>query len=192
VAVKLIIGIVLFAGVHLFVMLAPGARNAVKVRIGEGPFKGLFSLVSLVGLGLMIWGFAGSRSGPQAADWLYFPADWARHVTMLLVLIGFISVASSHGKGYIRLWLKQPMSIGIALWSGGHLLANGKRADVYLFGTFFVLAVLDIVLSTLRGKVPAYVPRIRSDVIAVVAGVVLYAIFLLWFHPYVLNLPIIQ
>jgi uncharacterized membrane protein len=110
---------------------------------------------------------------------------------MLLVLLGFITLGASHGKGYLKLWLQQPMSIGFALWSGGHLLANGKRADVYLFGTFFVLALLDILLSTLRGKVPSHQPQVRSDIIAVVAGVVLYAIFLFGFHPYVLNLPIV-
>jgi uncharacterized membrane protein len=172
-------------------MFAPAMRDRVKARLGEGPFKGLYSLISLAGLGLMIWGFTGSRSGPLAADLLYYPADWTRHATMLLVLLGFITLGASHGKGYLKLWLQQPMSIGFALWSGGHLLANGKRADVYLFGTFFVLALLDILLSTLRGKVPSHQPQVRSDIIAVVAGVVLYAIFLFGFHPYVLNLPIV-
>ncbi len=188
----LIPGIAVFAGVHLFSMLAPGARNALRARLGEGPFKGLYTLVSIVGLGLMIWGFLGTRAGPAAADLLYYPADWTRHVTMLLVLLGFIAIGASHGKGYLKLWLKQPMSIGVALWSTGHLLANGKRADVYLFGTFLVIAVLDIVLSTARGKVPVHQPRIRSDIIAVIVGIVLYLLFLLWFHPHVLNLPIVS
>jgi len=188
----LIVGIIIFFGVHAFSLLFPAARDTVKARLGEGPYKGIYSLVSLIGLALIIWGFLMSRSGPAAADLLYYPPDWTRHVTMLLVLLAFISIGASHGKGHLRLWLKQPMSIGIALWAGGHLLANGKRADVYMFGAFFALALLDIILSTARGKVPEYEPRVRSDIIAVVVGIVLYLIFLFGFHPYVLNLPIVE
>ena len=183
-------GITLFGGIHLFSMLLPVQRDALKARLGEKTWKGLYAGISLIGLGLMVRGFMLSRSGPLAADWLYVPDDWARHVTMLLVLLGFIFIGASHGKGYLKLWLRNPMSIGIALWATGHLLANGKRTDVYLFGTFLLLALLDIVLSTLRGKAPSHEPRLRSDMIAVIAGMVLYVIFLFGFHPYVLNLPV--
>jgi uncharacterized membrane protein len=158
--------------------------------MGAGPFKGAYALVSLIGLVLMIWAYSGMRAGPAAADILYTPADWTRHAAMLLVLLAFIALGASHGKGYLKLWLKQPMSIGIVLWSGAHLLANGGRGDVYFFGTFFVIAIVDIVLSTMRGKVPSHEPRIRSDILAVVIGVLLYALFLFGFHPYVLNLPV--
>lgn len=186
----LLFGILLFGGIHLFSMLLPTRRDALKARLGEKLWKGFFAIVSLVGLGLMVRGFLLSRSGPLAADWLYVPADWARHVTMLFVLLGFIFLAASHGKSHLRLWLRHPMSIGIALWASGHLLSNGKRTDVYLFGTFLVVALLDIVLSTLRGKVPVYEPHLRSDIVAVIVGMVLYVIFLFGFHPYVLNLPV--
>ncbi len=186
----LLFGILLFGGIHLFSMLMPASRDALKARLGEKPWKGFFAIVSLAGLGLMIRGFLLSRSGPLAADWLYIPAEWARHPTMLLVLLGFVSLAASHGRSHIRLWLRHPTSIGIALWAVGHLLSNGKRTDVYLFGTFLIVALLDTVLSTFRGKVPLYEPLLRSDVIAVIAGMVLYVIFLFGFHPYVLNLPV--
>ena len=185
-------GMVLFLVPHLFSILMPGPRDSLKTRLGERAWKGSYAVVSLVGLGLIIRGFLLSRSGPLAADWLYVPADWARHVTMLFVLLGFISLAALHGKGYLRLWLHNPMSIGFALWAAGHLLANGKRADVYMFGSFLLVALLDIVFSTMRGKVPRYEPQVRSDVIAVLAGMVLYVVFLFGFHPYILNLPIVQ
>ncbi len=188
----MMIGIVLLGGFHLFSMLLPARRDALKLRFGEKAWKGSFALVSLVGLGFMIRGFFASRAGPGAADLLYYPADWTRHLTMLLVLLAFISLGASHGKGYLKLWLRNPMSIGFALWSFGHLLANGKRASVYMFGTFLVIALLDIILSTLRGKRPVHEPRIRSDVIAVIVGLVLYLIFLFGFHPYVLNLPVVE
>ena len=108
------------------------------------------------------------------------------------MLLAFIFLAASHGKGYLRKFVHNPMSIGIALWAGGHILANGKRTDIYLFGTFFAVAVADIVMSEIRGKRPVYEPRLRSDIIAVIAGMVLYVIFLFGFHPYVLNVPVVQ
>lgn len=188
----LYIGILLFAVPHFFSSLLPSVRDGLKARLGEKPWKGIYSLVTLAGLVLMIVGFAQSRSGPLAADWVYYPAPWARHVTMTLVLLAFILIGASHGKGYLKTWLHNPMSIGVALWAGGHLLANGKRTDVWLFGTFLAVALVDIVMSEIRGKRPKHQPRIRSDIIAVVVGLVLYAIFLFGFHPYVLNIPVIQ
>jgi uncharacterized membrane protein len=187
----LIAGIVVFAGVHLFSMLLPVQRDALKARMGEGPYKAVYSLISLVGFVLMIWGFRAVRSDPAAISVIYEPALWARHVTMLLVLLGFISLGGFHGKGYLKHWLRNPFSIGISLWAVGHLLSNGRAHDLLLFGTFLGLAVLDIVLSTVRGKLPGHNPQIRSDIRAVIIGVVLYALFLFGFHPYVLNLPII-
>ena len=114
-----------------------------------------------------------------------------KHLTMLLVLLAFILIGASHGKGYLKKWLHNPMSIGIVLWSGGHLLVNGQRSDVWLFGTFLVVGLADIVMSEIRGKRPDYIPRIRSDVVAVVVGLVLYVVFLFGFHPYVLNVPVV-
>lgn len=187
----LIFGNAVFAGAHLFSLLLPDQRNVLKARMGEGPYKGVYSLVSLVGLALMIWGFWSLGSDPAAGRIVYEPAPWARHVTMLLVLLGFISLSGFHGKGYLKLWLRNPFSIGIVLWSVGHLLANGMLHDVLLFGTFLVLAVLDIVLSMARGKRPGHEPQIRSDMAAVVSGVVLYAVFLFVVHPYIFNVPII-
>jgi uncharacterized membrane protein len=187
----LVLGLVLFAVPHLFSILFRAQRDSLNASLGAMRWKLAYSAVSLVGLVLIITGFIMSRHGEAAADWMYLPAEWARHVTMLLVLFAFICIGASHGKGRIKLWLKNPMSIGIALWAAGHLLANGRRVDVYIFGTFLAVALLDIIASTLRGKAPDYVPSARSDVIAVVVGLVLYAVFLFGFHPYVLGLRIV-
>lgn len=187
----LIFGIAVFAGAHLFSILLPLQRNALKFRMGEGPYKGIYALVSLAGLALMIWGFWSLSSDPATNSVVHEPAPWARHVAMLLVLLGFISLSGFHGKGYLKQWLRNPFSIGIVLWSVGHLLANGMLYDVLLFGTFLVLAMLDIVLSMARGKRPGHEPQIGSDMKAVVAGVALYALFLFGVHPYVFNVPII-
>jgi uncharacterized membrane protein len=187
----LFVGIVIFIGVHLLAMLLPGPRDRLQARLGEGPYKGLFSLVSAIGLGLMIYGFYTTRGALEPADYLYAPALWTRHAAMGLVLLAFIFIGASHGKGYLKLWLKHPMSIGIGLWAIAHLLANGERPDVIFFASFLALAILDIILSTLRGKVPHHDPQIKSDVMAVVIGIILYLAFLFGFHPYVLNLPIV-
>jgi uncharacterized membrane protein len=188
----LTMGMILFGGIHLFSIFFPAARDTLEARLGEKRWKGFYALVSLIGIVLLVIGYWQSRSGPLAADWLYIPAEWTRHANMLFVLLAFIFLAASHGKGYLRKFVHNPMSIGIALWAGGHILANGKRTDVYLFGTFFAVAVADIVMSEVRGKRPSHEPRPRSDIIAVIAGMVLYVIFLFGFHPYVLNVPVVQ
>lgn len=185
----LIAGMIILFGAHLalYTPLSP----ALKARLGERPFKGIFTLVSLVGLGLMIWGYSMTRSGPEAANILYWPAGWTRHAAMLLVLLAFISLAASFHKGRLKLWLRQPQSIGIALWAGAHLLANGKVSAVLFFGGFLGLALVDIAVSTARGNVPHYVPKPRHDLIAAAAGLILFGFFLLVFHPFVLNVPIV-
>ena len=185
----LILGMIILFGGHL--LLYTPLRPALKARMGEGPFKGAFSLVALVGLGLMIWGYGMTRSGPAAAEILYWLGDWTRHAAMLIVLIAFIVLAASFHKGRLKLWLRQPQSIAIALWAGAHLLANGRLAAVLFFGGFLALALIDIAVSTVRGDVPRYVPKPSHDVIAVVAGVLLFAFFLLVFHPLMLNVPIV-
>lgn len=186
----LYIGSLLFAGTHLFSILLPGARDGFKARLGEKPWKGLYAILSLLGLMLMVVGYSRSRAGPATADILYEGWYEMRHLTMLLVLLAFVLIGASHGKGYLKKWLHNPMSIGIVLWSAGHLLVNGQRADVWLFGSFFVVGLADIVMSEVRGKRPLHTPRLRSDIVAVIVGVVLYLIFLFGFHPYVLNVPV--
>jgi uncharacterized membrane protein len=186
----LIIGMIILFGGHL--ALYTPVRPALRARMGEGPFKGAFALVALVGLGLMIWGYSMTRAGPEAANILYWPAGWTRHAAMLLVLLGFISLTASFHRGYLKLWLRQPMSIGFALWAGAHLLSNGKVSAVLFFGGFLGLALVDIAVSTARGKVPHHEPRPIHDLIAVAGGVILYAFFLLVFHPLVLNVPLMR
>jgi uncharacterized membrane protein len=189
--ILLLIGIVIFAGIHLLAMLFRSARDGLQERLGEGPYKGLFSLISIIGLALMIYGFYTTRGTLEPEDYLYAPAPWTRHAAMGLVLLAFVFLGASHGKGYLKLWLKQPMSTGFGLWAFAHLLANGDRPGVVLFASILGLAVLDIILSTVRGKIPHHEPQVKSDVRAVIIGVVLYLIFLFGFHPYILKLPIV-
>jgi uncharacterized membrane protein len=188
----LVLGLALFAVPHLFSMIFPHWRDSLQQQLGEGGFKGTYAALSLAGVAIVVWGYHLVANSADAGNMVYEPAPAMRHVTMLLVLLGFILVGASHGKGYLKLWLRNPMSLGVTMWAGGHLLSNGRVYDVYLFGTFLAIAVLDIILATARGKVPQHLPRLRSDIIAVVVGVVLYAVFLFGFHPYILGLPVLK
>lgn len=183
-------GCLLFGGSHLFSILFPGLRDSFRAQMGEKAWKGLYSIISLAGLVLMAVGYSQTRAGPAVADLLYDGWYGGRHLTMLLVLVAFILIGASHGKGHIRKWVRHPLSFGIILWSAGHLIVNGQRSDVWLFGTFLAVGLADVIMSELRGKRPDFIPRFRSDVIAVVVGLVLYAVFLFGFHPYVLNVPV--
>ena len=184
---KLWLGVVLFVGPHLFSTLLPGLRDQLKEKFHPGPWRGLYSVITLVGLVLLIMAYR----DPATAANLYDPAPWAKHATMLLVLIGFILIAASHGKGYIKKFVKHPMSLGVAFWSVGHLLANGETSVVVIFASLLAIALFDIVFSLARGKVAVFEPRLRSDITAVVGGALVYGVLLFGFHPYVLQVPVV-
>jgi uncharacterized membrane protein len=185
----LIFGIFIFGGLHIFSVLLPAMRNRLSAWLGEQRYKNIYSIVSLIGIILMGFGYWHTRFDGTL---LYQPLAGARHITMLLVLLGFILMGANGGKGYLRLWLQNPFSIGISLWAIGHLLANGKTAVVAIYATFLVISVLDIIFSVARNDRVAFEPVIRRDITAVIAGVVLYAIFLFGFHPYVLGVPVVR
>jgi len=178
----------LFFGIHLFT--ATPLRSMAISRVGENAYKGIFSLLSFVGLGLIIWGFVLARREPDAAILVYNSPQWSVPVTSILVLVGLIMTASSHGKGHIRKIVRQPMSIGIVLWAMGHLLSNGHTYEVILFGSFLAYAVFDIMASTAKGKRPTYTPEVKADIIAIVAGAVLFALVLV-FHNFLFGAPVI-
>ncbi|WP_137392448.1 NnrU family protein [Rhodoligotrophos defluvii] len=185
----LILGLVLFFGVHL-VPFTP-AKAALRARLGEGPYKGGFALIAAVGLILIIWGFASTRGTLDEADMLYYPPAWARHATMALVLLGFICLGIYLHKGRLRLWLRHPMALAIIFWSVGHLISNGDKPGVIVFGAFLVYALLDIAVETARGTRPDFVPKPRHDIIAPLAGIIMYAA-MLFLHPYLFGVPVIN
>lgn len=187
----LYLGIVVFLGVHLFTLLAKPARAQLAAALGEGPWKLVVTGLSLAGVGLMVWGLVAVRSGSEPIETLYEPPAWGRHVAMLLVLLAFLSLAIALHKGRLRLALKHPMSIAFALWAVGHLFANGSKAEVLFFGTFLLLAVLDIVVSTARGRVARFVPKPRHDMISIGAGVVMYLVFLYLLHPLLIGVAVV-
>ncbi len=185
---KLLLGVLFFGGMHMFSMLFPALRGRLAAHWGENVYKGMYSVASLVGLILLGWAYFELRADPSQS--LYEPWYGGRHLTFVLVLIGFILIFANQSKGNIRKYVRHPFSLGVILWSTGHLLVNGETAVVVIFAMLLVLSLLDIVVSTARGQAMTFVPDVKHDIRAVVVGVVLYAVFMFGFHPYVLNVPI--
>lgn len=181
---KLLIGLVLFFAVH-FVPAMTGVKQSLRDRFGANGYRGAFSLVSLAGFALIIWGYATAETSH-----VYAPPVWGRHVTMALVLLAFVCLAAANMRGNIRKTLRHPMLIGVALWGIGHLLANGDLVSVLLFGSFVAYAILDMVIATSQGRVAEFEVKPANDIVAVLAGVVAYAIFL-FLHPYVIGVAVV-
>ncbi len=172
----LVVGLVIFLGLHSTRIVAEGGRATAVRRLGEGPWKGVYSLLSLIGFVLIIWGFAQAR---WTAERLWSPPVWTRHTTILLMLISLILIgAYIFKKSHIAVAVHHPMVWGVAIWAAGHLLANGSTADLLLFGAFLVWAVADLVSSYGRDRRNAVVypaPNWGATAGAVVAGFVLWA-----------------
>jgi len=181
----LILGLLLFLGVHSLSIVSPAGRDRLVDRLGENAFKGLYSLVSLVGLGLIVWGYGLAREAPVL---LYALPGGFRHLAALLMLPVFVLLLAAYLPGRIKTAAKHPMLLAVKLWALSHLLAQsvtgGTLADVLLFGGFLVWAVADRV--SLRRRTVRAVPALPAsggnDAIAVVGGLVLYALTVFWAH----------
>ena len=152
----LIAGIVIFLGAHSFTTLR-AARLALIARFGEAGYKGLYSLVSLTGFALIVWGFSRYRAEGLVPVWT--PPAWTGHLTIVLMWFAFVALACMNpAPGRIRGWLRHPMLVGIKIWALAHLLANGDAGGMVLFGSFLAWAVFDRIAVKRRGDLGA--PRI--------------------------------
>jgi uncharacterized membrane protein len=176
----LIVGLVIFLGLHSIVIFAPELRASVVARLGEGPWKGIYSVISLLGFVLICYGFGMARQSPVV---LYSPPHWIRHVTFLVMLPVFPLLLAAYLPGRIKTAMKHPMLAAVKFWALAHLLANGTLADVLLFGGFLAWAVVDrISLKRRTQTVPTAPPGKLNDLIAVIVGLGLYAFFIMWAH----------
>lgn len=179
--IYLIVGLVLFLGIHSVEIFSPTFRGNTVARIGEGAWKGIYSLLSIAGFVLLIWGYGVARQEPIL---LYAPPVWTRHLAALLMLPVFPLLLAAYLPGRIKAAVKHPMLVAIKTWALAHLIANGMLADVLLFGGFLVWAVADRI--SLKRRVvrptPGPPPSKYNDLIAVVGGLALYVIFALWLH----------
>jgi uncharacterized membrane protein len=184
-----ILGLVLFLGAHVFVSLRE-RREALISSIGGGPYRGLFALVSIIGLLLIGFGFARYRA--EGVVPLWYPPTWTRHIVEVLMWPASILVVAAYIPGNIKRTLKHPMLVGVKTWAVAHLCANGDLGGIILFGAVLIWAVYDRITLKRRadaGGPPVPVGGSRNDLIAIVVGTILYLALGLVFHPIVIGLP---
>jgi len=169
--------LVIFLGVHSVGIAAPAWRERMVARLGEVPWKGLYSVASLVGFVLIVWGYGLARQEPVG---LWAPPTWLRHVALLVMLPAFPLLLAAYLPGRIQTAAKHPMLAAVKLWAFAHLLANGNLADVLLFGSFLAWAVADrISLKTRTApSVHGAPPGKANDALAVIGGLILYGAFI--------------
>ena len=182
--IVLLLGLVLFLGVHSVSIAAPGWRSATIARLGERPWKALYSVAAGIGLALLIVGYGMARREPVV---LYAPPAALRHLALLVMLPVFPLLFAAYMPGRISRVVKHPMLLATKLWATAHLLANGTLADVLLFGGFLAWAVADRISVKRRTPdeahaVPGAPPGPMNDLIAIVGGLAVYAVTLLWAH----------
>jgi uncharacterized membrane protein len=177
----LIAGLVVFLGMHSIAIVASDWRDRMLARMGEPAWKGVYSVVSIVGFVLIIYGYGLARHAPVV---LYSSPYWTHYVTTVLMLPVFPALIAAYFPGRIKAALKHPMLVAVKLWAFAHLLSNGMLADVLLFGSFLAWAVADRISMKRRPVrlIRTAPPRAVNDAIAVAAGLVLYAVFLFWLH----------
>ncbi len=184
----LVAGLLVFLGIHTLTTLSE-PRAALIGRLGEGPYKGLYSLASAVGLVLIVWGFARYRSGGYVAVW--DPPGWLHPVALVLMWLSFVALAAAYSPaGKIRGLLRHPMLAGVKAWALAHLLVNGDLGSILLFGGLLAWAVYDRISVKRRGQTGAPASDVTAgDAIAVAAGTVAYAA-MFWLHQLAFGVPV--
>lgn len=184
----LILGLVIFFAVHSVSIFSRPFRDRMVETLGEMPWKGVYTLLSLIGVVLIVWGYGAARAEPTV---LYVPPLWLRHVALVLLLPVFPLFVATYLPSRIGVAARHPTLLATKLWAFAHLLANGMLADVLLFGAFLAWAVADRIAVKRRAvtrevTAPA---TIANDVIVVVVGLAAYVAFLLWAHTWLIGVP---
>ncbi|HEX3142287.1 MAG TPA: NnrU family protein [Rhizobacter sp.] len=181
----LILGLVLFLGVHSIAIAAPAWRDAMAAR-NDKAWKGAYALLSIAGFVLLVYGYGLARQSPLV---IYTPPAGLRHLALLLLLPVFPLLFAAYLPGRIQAASKHPMLVATKLWALAHLLANGTLADVLLFGGFLAWAVAERISLKRRvaRPVPGAPPSAANDAIAVVAGLVVYGLFVWRVHAWLIG-----
>jgi len=184
-----ILGLVIFLGAHVFVTMR-NERAVLVAKVGEWPYRGLFSLVSILGIVLIGYGFASYRASGFIAIWS--PPAWTRHVVEALMWPASIMIVAAYIPGNIKRALKHPMLAGVKTWAVAHLCANGDLGGMILFGSVLAWAVYDRITLKHRsdpGAPPIPVGGGKNDIVAVVVGTIVYLALGFVFHPIVIGVP---
>lgn len=184
----LVLGLALFLGVHSVRIVADGWRTRTLARLGEGAWKGLYSLVSAAGLVLIIWGYGLARQQPVV---LWSPPVGMRHAAALLTLAAFVLLAAAYvPRNAFKARLHHPMVLGVKVWALAHLLSNGTLADVLLFGGFLLWCVLSFRAARQRDRRlgTAYAPGTAAGTVATaVVGALAWLGFAWWGHAWLIG-----
>lgn len=179
----LILGLVLFLGIHSARIVADGARTAFIAQRGANAWKGLYSVLSLAGFVLLVWGYGQARQQPVV---LWPSPTWARHLASLLMLLSFVLLAAAYVPGnQLKARLHHPMTLAVKTWALAHLIANNTLADLLLFGAFLAWSVAVFVAARRRdraGNVSYAAGSVSRTVITVAVGLVAWIVFALWLH----------
>ena len=179
----LVLGLLIFLGIHSLRIFANDWRDRQIARLGAKRWKGLFALVSIIGFVLICWGFGLARQHPVL---LYVPPLALRHLNALFTLIAFVLFfAARVPRNHFKAKLHHPQVLAVKVWAFGHLLATGMLHDVLLFGAFLLWAIVLFAVSRRRDRVdgttyPA--GTLKGDVVTVLIGVVVWALFAFWLH----------
>jgi uncharacterized membrane protein len=181
--IVMVLGLVLFLGVHSVRVFADDWRAAQIASRGEMVWKGVYSLLSIAGFVLIVHGYGLTRTAPVE---LWNPPIWTRHLASLLTLAAFVLLAAAYvPRTRIKAAVAHPMVLGVKVWAFAHLLSNGRLADVVLFGAFLVWAIVLYGASRRRDRRSGtryYTGSVTRDAIAVIAGVAAWAAFAFWLH----------
>ncbi|HWL62165.1 MAG TPA: NnrU family protein [Steroidobacteraceae bacterium] len=190
--VQLIIGLILFIGVHSIAIVSVATRDRWAEALGVNAWRGLYSLISAAGLVLLVMGYVAARQSPVL---LYAPPLWTRHLAFLLMLPVFPLLLAAYLPGAIKARLKHPMLAAVKMWAVAHLIANGMLADLLLFGGLLAWAVATRISLKRRGQrplmMPLPAPSPMNDVLAVVLGLGIYALVLFWLHGVLIGVPLL-
>ncbi|MFY0990120.1 NnrU family protein [Halomonas sp. C05BenzN] len=184
----MILGLLIFLGVHSVRIVADDWRAAQIRRLGEMRWKAIYSVVSVVGLALAIWGYGQMRLDPT---WVWFPPVGLRHAVSLLMIPAFILLVAAYVPGnHIKARLGHPMIIAVKLWAFSHLLANGRLGDIVFFGAFLLWAVFDFRAARRRPRPSSAAPGMLGTTLSVVGGLIAYYLFAFHLHVWVTGVPV--
>lgn len=179
----LILGLVVFLGMHSTRIFAEAWRQRVRGRLGDNGWKGLVSVLSIAGFVLIVVGYGQARMQPMV---LWPSPTWTKHLAALLTLPAFVLVGAAYVPGnMIKARLHHPMVLGVKAWALAHLLANNTLADLLLFGGFLAWSVLSYTAARRRDRADGtvYAPgRAGPTFVAVAVGLAAWAAFAFWLH----------
>ena len=178
-------GLAIFFGVHLYsAFRSRAAGTNIEEKIGQGRYKGIYSLISFVGIILIVLGYAKAEATP----YIFSGFSGARSANLVIMLPALIMiVAANMPTGYIKAITRHPMLIAVILWAAVHLLDGANLKQFLLFGSFLLYSVVDIFAVSIKNRSQvkdAKEPKIKNDVIAVVIGLLVYLVSIYWLHAF--------